>query len=100
MTKEKEVLMETLKNENLRAETRKFTGNLLNKPKTKREQITPDLNLKNKTESHNMVDVNQNNNNDEINKIEKSSIKKVKKKKKKKKEDDSESNKVLNSNSH
>ena len=88
MTKEKEVLMQTLKNENLRAETRKFTGNLLNKPKTKREQITPDLNLKNKTESHNMVDVNQNNNNDEINKSEKSSVKKVKKKKKKKKEND------------
>ena len=88
MTKEKEVLMETLKNENLRAETRKFTGNLLNKPIIKKEQITPDLNLKNKTESNNMVDVNQN-------KIEKSSIKKVKKKKKKKKEDDKESNKVL-----
>ena len=95
MTKEKEVLMETLKNENLRAETRKFTGNLLNKPIIKKEQITPDLNLKNKTESNNIVDVNQNNNNDEINKIEKSSIKKVKKKKKKKKEDDNESNKVL-----
>jgi hypothetical protein len=93
MTKEKEVLMETLKNENLRAETRKFTGNLLNKPKTKREQITPDLNLKNKTESHNMVDVNQNNNNDEINKSEKSSVKKVKKKKKKKKENDNGSSK-------
>ena len=95
MTKEKKVLMETLKNENLRAETRKFTGNLLNKPIIKKEQITPDLNLKNKTESNNIVDVNQNNNNDEINKIEKSSIKKVKKKKKKKKEDDNESNKVL-----
>ena len=85
MTKEKEVLMNTLKNENLRAETRKFTGNLLNKPKTKREQITTDLNLKNKTEIHNIVDVNQNqnqnNNNDEINKSEKSSVKKVKKKK-------------------
>ena len=93
MTKEKKVLMETLKNENLRAETRKFTGNLLNKPKTKREQITPDLNLKNKTESHNMVDVNQNNNNDEINKSEKSSVKKVKKKKKKKKENDNGSSK-------
>ena len=95
MTKEKEVLMETLKNENLRAETRKFTGNLLKKPIIKKEQITPDLNLKNKTESNNIVDVNQNNNIDEINKIEKSSIKKVKKKKKKKKEDDNESNKVL-----
>lgn len=97
MTKEKDVLMNTLKNENLRAETRKFTGNLLNKPKTKREQITPDLNLKNKTEIHNIVDVNQNqnqnNNNDEINKSEKSSVKKVKKKKKKKKENDTGSSK-------
>lgn len=101
MTKEKEVLMDTLKNENLRAETRKFTGNLLNKPKIKKEQITPELNLKNKTDSNNMVDVNQiqnpnpNNNNDEINKSEKSSIKKVKKKKKKKKENDNGSSKGL-----
>lgn len=95
MTKEKEVLMETLKSENLRAETRKFTGNLLNRPKPKKEQIIPDLNLKNKTECNNIVDVNQNNNIDEINKSEKSSIKKVKKKKKKKKENDNENNKVL-----
>ena len=71
MTKEKEVLMDTLKNENLRAETRKFTGNLLNKPKIKKEQITPDLNLKNKTECNNIEHVNQNNNNKETNKTKK-----------------------------
>ena len=96
MTKEKEVLMKTLKDENLRAETRKFTGNLLNKPKVSNTSILSNnnnnkinSNLENKTEPN----INVNNLNKDI-KTEKSSVKKKKKIKKKKKED---SEKILKS---
>ena len=85
MTEEKKNLMKTLKDENLRAETRKFTRDLINTPKTSRSFISS-----NNKEIHSIFDNHNNNietNNDlnkNINNSEKGSIKKKKKIKKKK----------------
>ena len=88
MSQEKENLMKTLKDENLRAETRKFTRNLLNAPKTSKSFISsPNNNNKN---LHSMMDINNiseiKSNNTNINNSEKASTKKKKKKIKKKKD--------------
>ena len=91
MTEEKKNLMKTLKDENLRAETRKFTRDLINTPKTSRSFISS-----NNKHIHSIFDNHNNNievNNDmnkNINNSEKGSIKKKKKIKKKKNVKDGE----------
>ena len=89
MSDEKKVLMKTLKDENLRAETRKFTGNLIKKNKTTNSSFissdkTEEKIIDNKSEN-NYKEKNINTNK-EINEIDKTSVKKKKKIIKKKKE--------------
>ena len=107
MTKEKGVLMKTLKDENLRAETRKYTSNLINNTSsgTSRSFILTNTNQLNSiydNKSENIInnDKNINSKNDininDINKNEKKIVKKKKKIKKKDKDNKNEE-KVLKS---
>ena len=107
MTKEKGVLMKTLKDENLRAETRKYTSNLINNTSsgTSRSFILTNTNQLNSiydNKSENIInnDKNINSKNDininDINKNEKKIVKKKKKIKKKVKDNKNEE-KVLKS---
>lgn len=89
MSEEKEGLMKTLKDENLRAETRKFTGNLLKRTRTTNSSI-PQPNLKKENKIDNKTEYNNTSENIstniDINQIEKKSVKKKKKMKKKAKD--------------
>ena len=102
MTKEKTNLIKTLKDENLRAETHKYTQNLINNHKNRSLTVPNNNNIKkeieNKILNDNKTEIKENNNNtdnknnisnvDENNKIKKK--KKVKKKMKIKKSDEVE----------
>jgi hypothetical protein len=88
MTKEKTNLIKTLKDENLRAETHKYTQNLLNSNK-QRSFTVPNNTIKNKSENN---DIKEKNNEIIINddkilntKEKKENVEKKKKKKVKKK---------------
>ena len=102
MTKEKGVLMKTLKDENLRAETRKYTNNLMNNTNsgTSRSFILTNPNQLNNiydNKSENIINNDKNiNSNNDINKKEKKIVKKKKKIKKKVKDNKNEE-KVLKS---
>lgn len=100
MTKEKSNLIKTLKDENLRAETHKYTQNLINNNKHRSLTVPNNNNIKNKIENkinkENKEDIKENNtdnrniinNDNEINDKEKKEIKEnneIKKKKKVKK---------------
>ena len=92
MTKEKSNLIKTLKDENLRAETHKYTQNLINNNKHRSLTVPNNNNIKNKIENNinkeNKEDIKENNTDNEINDKEKKEIKEnneIKKKKKVKK---------------
>ena len=89
MTKEKEGLLKTLKDENLRAETRKFTKDLINNNKIRSLTVpNKDINnikdFKNKINNNIVNDVDSNNNINFTNKENKNDEVKKKKKVKKK----------------
>lgn len=90
MEKEKETLMKTLKDQNLRAETRKFTANLIHPSRTSKSFISSNNKRINTSfdKSSNKTDINNisssNNIINELNMSEKVSAKKLKKVKKKK----------------
>ena len=91
MTKEKTNLIKTLKDENLRAETHKYTQNLINNHKNRSLTVPNNNNIKkeieNKILNDNKTEIKENNNTDNKNNIsnvdENNKIKKKKKVKKK-----------------
>ena len=86
MTKEKTNLIKTLKDENLRAETHKYTQNLLNSNK-QRSLTVPNNTIKNKIENNDTKEKNNEIiiNDDKILKEKKENVEKKKEKKSEKK---------------
>ena len=84
MTEEKKSLMKTLKDENLRSETRRYTANLMNKTNNSISNTSRSFLSSNNNMLNNMYDNNNPNNDILTNNIEKRSVKKKKKIKKKK----------------